>query len=169
MLKFSIAMSRLTVNQIALFTWAMVIFLEGTVGCGGLVPSVYWRQGNQSNNTTLSITTFYQDGTLEDCRGKGSIRGRIRTVEAYPSNSMLKLTVKDRRDKEYTIIIPGWKQSVSPVQTDWWVEVSYGFSEQSEWLRVLAQGHGQVLMYYNGNSGDINRVDPVLRCRHRHH
>ena len=142
-----------------------MIMVAWRLGCSRVVPEVYWRPGKTSSYTDVSITTFYPDGTVKDCRGRGTIRGRIRTVEAYPGSGILKLTVKNNRNQEYTIILPGWKQSVAPVGSDWWVEVNYGFSEQSEWLRVLAQGHGQVLMYYKGNSKNSKGVDPVLRCR----
>ena len=164
MLKWSIAMRMQAVKQFAPLRWAMIIVL-GSLGCGNVIPSVYWMPWRTASHRDISITTFYPDGTVKDCLGKGTIRGRIHGVEVYPEARIMRLTIKDSHNQEYTITLPGWKQAVAPVESDWWVEVNYGFDEKVEWMRILAQGHGQVLMYYNGRTSDSKGVDPILQCK----
>ncbi len=134
-------------------------------GCAKVIPQVYITHTHPMTTQGLAVTTYYPDESIEDLRGTGTLQGRITSTDIYQSPPMLKLTMMDDKARNYTIKIPGWSQKTVPVKAGWWVVVEYAFGDQGEWLRLLAQGHGQVLMFYQGVPGAAITADPVVRCK----
>jgi len=154
------------VKQKALIMGMMLTVFIGLAGCGRVVPQVY--SGHLAITAKdMSVTTRYPDGSTESLRGKGELKGMIRTSDIYSGSRILVLFVRKQNGNEYRVEIPGWQGDINPFEADWWVVVDYSFSESSEWLRVMAQGHGQIFMYYAGSAAPDKTADPIIQCRLR--
>lgn len=143
---------------------ALAIGFPEIAGCGRIVPDVYWRPVLPMASQDIAITTKYPDGSIESLRGKGSLKGKIRLSEVHSDTGILTIVVKKPGGNEYTIRIPGWQHTITPFEPDWWVVVDYSFGGHSESLNIMAQGHGQVFMYYTGEPGS-NKSTTIIHCK----